>query len=41
MYAVAVLKNLVPAIRDGTRIVLFEWLMKEEPPMRATEKMSV
>ena len=37
-YAVRILKALVPAMRDESKVVLFEWLLKDGPEMRWTEK---
>lgn len=37
-YAVRILKALVPAMKDGSKVVLFEWLLKDGPEIRWTEK---
>lgn len=37
-YAVRILKALVPAMKDGSKVVLFEWLLKDGPETRWTEK---
>ena len=37
-YAVAILKGLVPAMREGSRVILVEYLMKSEPETSLTEK---
>ncbi|KAL8785484.1 MAG: hypothetical protein Q9195_008627 [Heterodermia aff. obscurata] len=36
-YAVRILKNLIPAMRDGTRVVLFETILKDGPETKWTE----
>ncbi|CAF9943820.1 MAG: hypothetical protein ALECFALPRED_001439 [Alectoria fallacina] len=37
-YAIRILKALVPAMRDGSKVVLFEWLLKDGPETDWTEK---
>ena len=37
-YAVAILKSLVPAMRQGSRVILFEYLIKSEPETSVTER---
>ena len=37
-YALRILQNLVPAMRDGSRVVLLEWLPAEGPEIKWTEK---
>lgn len=37
-YAVRILKALVPAMKEGSKVVLFEWLLKDGPETRWTEK---
>ena len=39
-YAVLILKALVPAMTDGSKVVLFEWLLKDGPETRWTQKPS-
>ena len=37
-YAVRILKNLVPAMRDGTRLIIFENILKDGPETKWTER---
>ena len=37
-YAVLILKGLVPAMKKGSRVILFEYLIKSEPPSSLAEK---
>ena len=37
-YAVIILKTLVPAMREGSRVILFEYLVDSEPQTKVTEK---
>lgn len=37
-YAARILKGLVPAMKDGAKVVLFEWMLKDGPETRWTEK---
>ena len=37
-YAVRILKNLVPAMRDGTRVIIFENVLKDGPETKWTER---
>lgn len=39
-YAVRILKNLVPAMRDGTRVILFENILKDGPETKWTQRHS-
>lgn len=39
-YAVQILQRLVPAMRDGTRLILCEFLVDSEPDSSATKKRS-
>lgn len=37
-YAVAILKNLIPAMKEGSQVILFEYLMTNEPETSPTDK---
>ena len=37
-YAVSILKSLVPAMKEGSRVILFEYLLDSEPETAVTEK---
>lgn len=39
-YACKILRSLVPAMRDGSRVVLYEWLLADAPETRWTEKQA-
>jgi hypothetical protein len=40
-YAVIISENLVPAMKTGTRILLFEYVLQEEPVMNATSSFGL
>ena len=37
-YVIRISKFLVPAMKDGSKVVLFEWLVQDGPDIRSTEK---
>ncbi len=39
-YALRILQSLVPAMRDGARVILYEWLLADGPETRWTEKQA-
>ena len=39
-YATRILQNLVPAMKEGTRIVMYEWLLADGPETRWTERQA-
>ena len=39
-YALKILQSLIPAMRDGSRVILFEWLLADGPETRWTEKQA-
>lgn len=39
-YALKILRSLLPAMRDGSRVVLYEWLLADGPETRWTEKQA-
>ena len=38
-YCIKMLRNLIPVLRDGSRILVYGYVLDEEPEMRLTEKM--
>ena len=39
-YAARILQNLIPAMKEGTRIVVYEWLLADGPETRWTERQA-
>ena len=39
-YAASIMRNLVPAMKSGTKVVLFEYILKDEPQTLQMEKQS-
>ena len=37
-YAIRILKGLIPAMKDGCKLILVDWLLKDGPETRLTEK---
>ncbi len=40
-YCVKILQNLLPSLSDGTRILIYEYVLSEDPETRVTEKMGL
>ena len=40
-YCVKILRNLIPALDDGTRVLIYEYVLNDEPETRVTEKMGL
>lgn len=40
-YCVKILQNLIPSLNKGTRVIVYEHVLSEEPVTRFTEKMSL
>ena len=40
-YAEEILRNLVPAMKKGSRVVIFEWAAEDEPSTLATKRISM
>ena len=40
-YCVKILRNLTPSLKDGTRVVIYECVLNDEPETRLTEKMGL
>ena len=38
-YCVQILQNLVPAMKDGSRVLFYEYVLKDEPETRVTQRM--
>lgn len=40
-YCVKILRNLIPSLEDGTRVLIYEYVLNDEPETRVTEKMGL
>lgn len=40
-YCVKILQNLIPAMKEGTKILIYEYVLKDEPETKLTEKMGL
>ena len=40
-YCVKILRNLIPSLEDGTRVLIYEYVLNDDPETRLTEKMGL